>query len=77
MPGFEKIRKILLYPGTEPEVRNMLEMHYSLTQLQASVLPSENVLNIFFFFFAPQAVKLLCYLFDVLSPDSHHTIVPK
>lgn len=76
MPDFEKVRKMLLYPGTEPEVRNMLEMHCSLTQLQASVLPSENVLNIFLFF-APQAVKLLCYLFDVLSPDSHHTIVPQ
>ncbi|XP_026786019.3 dynein axonemal assembly factor 8 isoform X3 [Pangasianodon hypophthalmus] len=42
MPDLEKVRKMLLYPGTEPE-----------------------------------AVKLLCYLFDVLSPDSHHSIVPQ
>ncbi|KAG7316913.1 hypothetical protein KOW79_019211 [Hemibagrus wyckioides] len=40
-PDFEKVRKMLLYPCSEPE-----------------------------------AVKLLCYLFDALSPDSHHSIAP-
>ncbi|KAK3532728.1 hypothetical protein QTP86_028097, partial [Hemibagrus guttatus] len=40
-PDFEKVRKMLLYPCSEPE-----------------------------------AMKLLCYLFDVLSPDGHHSIVP-
>lgn len=61
MPDFEKVRKMLLYPGTETEVRNMLEMHSSLTHCSLQYFPVNMYLlySLFFFCTSGSEVTLL------------------